>query len=328
LNATVVSGNAEAGRILSFAASDNGKPATVLRAEDAANLDLGAQALVVWQAALPMGNLADRLRGFVEEGGVILFLPPGESSGAALENLSWGEVESTKTNFFKVARWDEEQGPLAKTEERISLPVATVEISKRQKISGAAQVLAAFSDGATFLARKTIGRGEIYFCASLPANDWSTLADGEVLVPMAQRMLQSGARRLQSAVMATCGDLPPGLAQMAWTAVSSGARDPKLHAGVYKAGNRFLAVNRPAEEDAPERLDAQRATALFGDLPAQVFRDVGTRADQLQGEIWRLFLFGMLVFLLVEGWLILPQRRRVEETPRVAKPRPEAVEVS
>jgi len=101
-----------------------------------------------------------------------------------------------------------------------------------------------------------------------------------------------------------------------------------LRAGVYKSGNRFLAVNRPAQEDAPERLDAQRATALFGDLPAQVFRDVGTRADQLQGEIWRLFLFGMLLFLLVEGWLILPQARRVEEAPRVAKPRAEAVVAS
>jgi hypothetical protein len=155
------------------------------------------------------------------------------------------------------------------------------------------------------------------------------LSDGDVLVPMVQRMLQSGARRLQNAVMATCGDLSPGLAQMSWTAVAGlAARDPKLHAGVYKAGERFLAVNRPATEDAPERLEPSRATALFGDLPAQIFRDVGSRADQLQGEIWRLFLFGMLLFLLAEGWLILPQARRNEEARRVGKPREEAVVAS
>jgi hypothetical protein len=329
LRATVVSANAEVGRILSFAASDAGKVAAVLRAEETGNLDLAAQALVVWQAALPTGNLADRLRAFVEEGGVVLFLPPAEASGNAVENLSWGEIETTRTNAFKIARWDEEQGPLAKTEERISLAVATVDILKRQKISGAAQVLSSFSDGATFLARKTIGRGEVYFCASLPANDWSTLSDGDVLVPMLQRMLQSGARRLQNAVMATCGDLPPGLMQMSWTAVAGvDARNPKLHAGVFKAGERFLAVNRPASEDAPERLEPSRATALFGDLPAQIFRDVGSRADQLQGEIWRLFLFGMLLFLLAEGWLILPQARRNEEASRVVKPRQEAIAAS
>lgn len=329
LRATVVAADAQAGKILSFAASDAGKPATILQVGDAGNLDLAGQALIVWQAALPTGNVLERLRAFVEEGGVVLFLPPGESSGAAVENLSWGEIESTRTNAFKIARWDEEQGPLAKTEERISLPLATLDVFKRQKISGAGQVMSSFSDGASFLVRKTVGRGEIYFCGSLPANDWSTLSDGDVLVPMLQRMLQSGARRLQNAVMATCGDMPPALAQLPWKGVSSeNARDPRLQAGVYKAGERFLAVNRPASEDAPERLDPQRATALFGDLPAQVFRDVGSRADQLQGEIWRLFLFGMLLFLLAEGWLVLPQARRNEETPRVAKPRPEAAVAS
>jgi hypothetical protein len=330
LRATVVAQNAEAGRILSLAASDVGKAATILSAGDAASLDLATQALIVWQAALPAGNVAERLRAFVEEGGVVLFLPPGEASGAGVENLSWGEVEVTRTNAFKIARWDEEQGPLAKTEERISLPVSTVEIVKRQKIAGAGQVMSSFADGSSFLMRKTLGRGEIYFCGSLPVNDWSTLSDGDVLVPMVQRMLQSGAGRLQNAVMATCGDLPPGLAQMSWTAVSDGARDPRLNAGVYKAGERFLAVNRPAEEDAPERIEASNATALFGDLPAQVFRDVGSRSDQLQGEIWRLFLFGMLLFLLAEGWLILPQRRDAEEAPRAAaaKPRAEAAVAS
>ena len=325
LNATVVSANTEAARILSFAASDAGKPAGVVRPGDAANLDLASKALVIWQTALPTGNVAERLRSFAEEGGVVLFLPPNEASAVALENLSWGEIETTRTNAFKVARWDEEQGPLARTEERISLPVASVEVFKRQNISGAGQVLSAFSDGATFLARKTIGRGEIYFCASLPANDWSTLSDGEVLVPMLQRMLQSGARRLQNAVMVTAGDLPSALVQMSWTSVTAqGTRDPRIHAGVYKTGNRFLAVNRPPIEDEPERLEPARATALFGELPAQIFRDVGSRADQLQGEIWRLFLFGMLLFLLVEGWLILPQTRRAEEAPRTAKPRAEA----
>jgi hypothetical protein len=326
LGAAVVSAHPEAARILSFAALDANKPAAIIRPEDAANLDLAPLSLVIWQAAPPTANFADRLHAFAEEGGVVLFFPPGAPNSSPIENLSWGEIELT--NSFRVARWDEDQGPLARTEERINLPLGDVNFGKRQRIIGAAQILASFSDGAPFLARKTIGRGEIYFCASLPASDWSTLSDGDVLVPMTQRLLQSGARRLQNAVMATCGDLPPALAQLSWTGLTPGARDPRVNSGVYKSGNRLLAVNRPAAEDAPERLDAARATALFGDLPAQIFRDVGSRADQLQGEIWRLFLFGMLIFLLVEGWLILPQTSRRNTEPPAPKPRREPAAVA
>jgi hypothetical protein len=37
-----------------------------------------------------------------------------------------------------------------------------------------------------------------------------------------------------------------------------------------------------------------------------MFTDKPSQADRLQGEIWRILLFGMLLFLLAEGWLILP----------------------
>ncbi len=308
LKASIVSERSEAARIVSIAAQDAGNAAMQVQPDEAGNLDLGPLALVVWGAPLPTGNLADRLRAFVTEGGVVLFLPPGAGAVGAMEGVAWGEVEGAGASPHRVARWDEEQGPLARTEERISLPLAEVEFAKRQRISGEAQALAAFSDGAPFLVRKTIGRGEIYFCASRAADDWSTLSDGQVLVPMMQRLLQSGARRLQSAVMATCGDLGPALGEMPWAPVAgSGARDPKIHAGVFQAGNRYLAVNRPASEDAPERLEAQGATRLFGELPAQIWQESGNRADRLQGEIWKLFLIGMMLFLLLEGWLILPQ---------------------
>lgn len=325
LGSVVVSGNTEAGRILSLAALDSGKPAAIVRPADAANLSFDPLALIVWQAPLPTGNFADRLKAFASEGGVVVFLPPAETAAGQFEGLSWTEIESARTNDFRVARWESDEGPLARTEERFNLPVAETLIARRQKISGAAQVMAAFSDGAPFLSRKTVGRGEVYFCASLPADDWSSLSDGDVLVPMIQRMLQSGARRLQSAVMADCGDLPLSLAQMSWTAVSEQvARDPRFHAGVYKSGTRLLAVNRPAVEDEPERIEPRKATALFAELPAQIWQDAGSRSDRLQGEVWRLFLFGMLIFLLVEGWLILPQGSLQRSTASAPKRQPVA----
>ena len=59
-------------------------------------------------------------------------------------------------------------------------------------------------------------------------------------------------------------------------------------------------------------VSADQAMALFGALPVQALQQKATRADQLQGEIWRLFLFAMLLFLLAEGWLILPAVRAPE----------------
>jgi hypothetical protein len=47
--------------------------------------------------------------------------------------------------------------------------------------------------------------------------------------------------------------------------------------------------------------------------------DVG----QLQGEVWRMFVFAMLAFLIVEGILIMPAPRQarapLRETPRPPK---------
>lgn len=317
LSAAVVSDAPQGARLLSFAASDAGKPAAIVRPD---NLDLAALTLVIWQSALPTGPAADRLKAFIEEGGVVLFLPPGQGAATDFQGFSWKEVETAATPY-RVNKWNEDQGPLARTEERLTLPLGDVLFSKRQRIAGDFQALATFADGIPLLAGKRVGRGEVYFFGSLPTADWSTLGSGEVLVPMLQRLLQAGARRVQTAVMANCGDLPPNLARLQWTSVThpSGGRDPQLHAGVYQAGSRLLAVNRPAIEDSPDQIDPARASALFGSLPLQIWQQQANRRDALEGEIWRLFLAAMLLFLLVEGWLILP-RRRVAETPPIPAP--------
>ena len=70
-----------------------------------------------------------------------------------------------------------------------------------------------------------------------------------------------------------------------------------------------LAVNRPASEDEPEIIDSDEARKLFGDLPVQALEERHLDTGQLQGEIWRVFVFAMLLFLLAEAILILPPRR-------------------
>src|SRR5262249_33473489 len=160
-------------------------------------------------------------------------------------------------------------------------------------------LLAAFEDGAPFLARQTLGRGEVFFCASLPDRDWSSLSEGPVLVPMMQRLLQRGSRRLQQALSVSCGELSAVDQTARWETVDSPqAKEIRTQAGVYRSGERLLAVNRPPSEDDPEVLDGAEAKRLFGPVPTQLLQERRSATDALQGEIWRVFLFSMLLFLV------------------------------
>jgi hypothetical protein len=307
--AVVVGGSPGTARYLQLAAADRaGQPADleVPAAFGGANLD--ACSLVVWQDTLPEGEAAERLQSFVSQGGVVVFFPPGRPDAGQFDGFGWGAVEDSKTaGGFHVLRWNEDEGPLARSDERLSLPLAQTLFQRRQIIAGQKNVLAAFEDGAAFLARQNLGRGDVYFCASSPADDWSGLADGPVLVPMLQRMLQDGARRLQQVAIIPCGELSAADLAKQWVAVdSTEPKDIRFQAGVYKSGDRMLAVNRPASEDDPEVVDSSEMKKLFGDLPMRMFEDRQVDTNQLEGEIWRLFLFLMLLFVLVEGYLILP----------------------
>jgi hypothetical protein len=240
--------------------------------------------------------------------------------------MSWGDAQNAEgQEGFRILRWDEEEGPLAKSDEHQSLPLAQTTFMRRRAINGQKNALAAFEDGAAFLTHQSLGRGEIYFCASLPDPAWSSLGEGPVLVPMLQRMLLAGGRRLQQVSAVACGELSAVDQARQWAPVdSTEAKDIRTQAGVYRSGDRFLAVNRPASEDEPEILDSDQARKLFGDLPVQTLQERYLNVGQLQGEIWRVFVFAMLLFLLGEAVLILPPRRIATAqtaTPAKAKQR-------
>ena len=308
----VVSRSPDTARYLQLAAaSQAGQPAALLTPAEFPAADLAGCSLLIWQDALPEGEAADRVQTFVSGGGVAVFFPPGRADAGQFDTLGWGVVEDSEApGGFHVLRWNEDEGPLARTDERISLPLGQTDFARRQIIAGPKNVLAAFEDGAALLARQNLGRGEVYFCASLPADDWSSLADGPVLVPMLQRLLEDGVRRLQTISTGVCGELSAADRAKTWVSVDSPEpKDIRYQAGVYQSGDLLMAVNRPAIEDDPEIVDTGEIKKLFGDLPLQLFEDRRVETGRLQGEIWRLFLFLMLLLLLGEGLLILPGKK-------------------
>lgn len=312
MRAVVFAAGKESARFLRVAAGVGSKNAResvrTISTNDLASLNLSDNSLLIWQGALPSGVIAESIQQFVQEGGAIIFFPPGVAEPQPFSGFSWGEVQDADTEkVFKINRWDQEQGPLAKTDEGASLPLPQTEFHRRQVYKGPQNILAAFDDGVPFLTRQTVGRGEIYFCASLPEKQWSTLGDGPVLVPMLQRMLRSGSKRLQQVASVTVGELSVADAQKQWASVDSTTnKNIRLQAGVYRAGDRLVAVNRPSGEDEPDGLEMNDAKNLFASMPFQLLQERKQKTEALQGEVWRFFLFGMLAFLIGESILILP----------------------
>ncbi|MCI0536900.1 MAG: BatA domain-containing protein, partial [Verrucomicrobiales bacterium] len=317
LRACIVSADAPSGRYFQLAASvlaaSGVSPKPVTSPSAAPILDWSDSTLIVWQGPFPTEATAEKIRSFVQEGGAVAFFPAGGPDAQQFNGVAWSEVQSAEPDkSFRVLRWDEDQGPLAKTDEGISLPLGQTVFQRRQPAvaaKSALAVLAAFDDGTPFLTRQTAGKGEIYFCASLPNRDWSSLGEGPVLVPMMQRWLLMGSQRLQQASLIACGELSPAEREKKWAPVESTAgQDASLEAGVYRSGERLLAVNRPVAEDERAVLDTAQVGRLFGDLSFQMLEDRRGSNSPLQGEIWRMLLLGMLLFLIVEGILVLPAR--------------------
>jgi hypothetical protein len=268
-------------------------------------------ALLIWQGAVPAGAEASRLEEYVRAGGLLFWLPPQEGEAGVLAGASWGGVEVAPADRpFAVAQWDQSQGLLAKTEEGWNLPLNELQIDRRRSLTGSWLVLATYADGAPFFGSRALGRGAIYACTSLPQEQWSSLGDGPVLVPWTQRLLHLGSRRFQAAFNLECGEIVAADEAQAWVSLERpGESDIRWDAGVYRRGDRWVAVNRPASENEPVYLELAEAQALFGTVPTTSLRQRATGTDRLPGEIWRMVLLGMLASLLLEASLLLPSAR-------------------
>ena len=88
----------------------------------------------------------------------------------------------------------------------------------------------------------------------------------------------------------------------------------RIEAGVYKSADRWLVVNRPANENEFQLVEDEAVAALFSGLSFRLFQAQRDNTS-LQSEIWDKFLFLMLIVLLVEAWLIRPKSSlKLDET--------------
>ncbi len=283
-------------------------------------------ALIVWQGPPPADAVAKQLQAFVESGGVLLTFPAGGDSGNGPLGITWGAAENGKEPF-RVVSWDELDGPLARTDNGTSLPVARLELTRRQIgriASETAHVYGVFADGQPFLVGQQLGSGHIFACATAPDPEWGSFSDGFVLLPMMQRLLAQGGTRLAPPALAIAGDWQPS-ADDTWTAVETDRRrDARWHAGVYKKADRLIALNRAEAEDAPDYLNAEAIKKLLPNAKLDVLTGAATmKADRLTSEIWPIMIIATMLFMTLEMLLatskaLIPQKPK-PKVPAAAK---------
>jgi hypothetical protein len=314
--ALVVSDEPQAVAALHLAASIPPDPVAPCSAEvvgrgQATAADWDAVSLLVWQAPLPAGDAAKAMQAFLHRGGQVLFVPPREPGGGTFLGVKWGAWAEAPAGASPDS-WRGDQDLLANTQSGAALPVGQLRVKRACGVEGELTPLATLPGGRPLLARAPTARGGAYFCATTTDPGDSTLAEnGVVLYAAVQRALAAGAASLGQTRQLVAGE--PGLESPAnWRPLAGAdalSTEYAYHAGVFASGDRILAVNRAAAEDAAPVLPEERVAELFRGLDFGRVDDTAGSLDGLIRETWRPFLVLMMLAMLAEAGLCLPRVR-------------------
>ncbi|TWT37108.1 hypothetical protein KOR34_20550 [Posidoniimonas corsicana] len=341
----VVADNADEVRPLTLAASISPNAALaeaeVFPPDSLQTLAWEELALVVWAAEIPTGKTAAQLTRFVQRGGQLVLLPPTDPAGEQLFGVRW-QAWRQPPQPLTPDNWRGDHDLLANTQSGAALPVGRWKVARYCSLEGECSTLASLPGGAPLLARAPTDAGGVYFLATSTAPTDSTLAaDGVVLYVAMQRAIAEGLRVLGDTRSQPAGPALPAAGED-WRRVAGDASPAgeevlstayRHHQGVYAAGDKLTAINRPLAEDHPVPLAEGDVERLFAGLD---FDQVDTQPggdNQLVHEIWRLFLGAMMLALTIEAGLCLPRVTKpssqfvsaVKAPPTAAKPALEEV---
>lgn len=324
----VVAFPGEAADYLMLAAAPPGfgsQTAQFIAPGQAASVSTGDLAAIFWAAPFPTGSTAEWLNRFLLSGGQVLFLPPGEPSTAPFLDLKWSPpTEAARGKFLILQDWNHTDGPLRDGIDGSPIPADRFKAIRRQIPTGDAAPLAKWEDGEPFLSRRVVDRGTAWFLGSTPDYTWSNLGDADVLLPVAQRIVNAGADRFDASYLATVGsEETKTLAGEARTRLDGyGTPDPANAAyetGGYRLGSRLLAVNRPAAEDEPEVLSREQLDTALDATGYTLLDRAGQATDSdISQDLWRPFLIAVILFLIAEAILSLPKKQTDHGIPSAA----------
>ena len=272
--------------------------------------------MILWAAPLPSAANAPILESFLSAGGQIVCLPAPAPSGESFRGMKWQPVASAESGkFFILQDWEKTDGPLRDGIDGTPIPADRLRAIQRAIPAGDAAPLARWEDGEPFITSKIVDRGTLWFLGSIPDYTWSNLGDADVLLPVIQRILALGAGRFDSSYLAETGSEPASLAAgETRTRIDDFSKENSPHdAGVFRLGERLVAINRPLMEDAPEVATKDNLDAMLEGTGYRLLDQAGQAADpSLSTDMWRAFLLAVLFFLISEALLCLPKKQKEE----------------
>jgi len=267
--------------------------------------ELSLRRLVIHQGGFKEAD-EETLRQFVQSGGALVLFPPVSPESSGFSFLSWDPPEKMEgEEFFYASQWRKDSGLLANSSDGNRLPLDHLDI-KIRRVPKQGETIANYSDGKPFLTSLTIGKGVVYAFSTLPLDDWSGLANGYVLVPAIQRLIEEssssnsfiqswacGGKETKESILFECMDQP-------------NEKTPALHAGVYKIEGRLTAVNRPKEENENQFLKKGEITGKLPGIAPRLIDGESISDSTDRSEIWSFFLIVCLILLLGEAFLGQP----------------------
>ena len=273
-------------------------------------IDWSTASLIVWQAQIPTGAVAAQLQEFATSGGSVIFFPPEKPSNNIIFGTSWGLIqEAPADEYFINGSWIKDDGPWRNSLSDQKMPIDQVRGVKRCSIQGDGTSLAEWDDGSPLLYRQLQGLGTAIFINTLPNDRWSNLEFVALHLVAVQRLLEKGTDRLHSGYRAIAGSEKAKLRgnEIRDRLDSFEDYEPALgsyRAGVYRLGERVIAVNRPAAENSPLRVNEEALDTLLEGTSYSLFES--TKDDKnLVSPVWWAFLIAVLFFLLAEAILCL-----------------------
>ncbi len=309
----------------------------VISVDRVAEIDWKSTGLLIWQAALPRGSVADQIAQFVDTGRVVIFFPSSQNAdfqksrdhdhrdGVLPTQLFASRWEDWQTpgsqQVFGISWWRGDTDLLAHVESGDALPLNELRTYRYRSFESTGTPLARFDDDASLLTRVATDHGAVYFCSTLPTAQFSSFErEGVIFYVILQRALDQGCRALAVSSQRDAG--PDVLADRnEWKLVAPADNSQLfsqrgLHAGVYRDGAYWTAVNRSHIEDSATAVAVETVDTLFDGMSyRRIDVDVGD-TSALASELWRVFLIAMIVALLVEAVLSLPSRK-VKATPLI-----------
>jgi len=291
--------------------------AAVIPSARTSEIDWESTGLLIWHAPLPGGLVAEQIERFVDSGRVVVFCPPGGRDEEELLGSRWGDWRETAKEAGEVSWWRGDADLLAHVGSGDALPLDELRVYCYRTIESRGTPLARLGDGSPLLTRVATDRGGVYFCSTLPTAQFSSLErDGIAFYAMLQRALADGTRALDAASARAAGQDALG-DRGDWEPVAPEGDTPTLsqrglHAGVFRSGEYWAAVNRSAAEDDSAVAPVATVDALFAGTSYERIDDAVGDTAALVSEIWRTFLLAMALALILEAALSLPKTTRAE----------------